>query len=52
VNDALKSDDIQSISRKAGMEARGSTPEELRARIKSDVAKWAAVIEKAGIQKR
>jgi tripartite-type tricarboxylate transporter receptor subunit TctC len=52
VNDALKSDDIQAISRKAGMEARGSTPEELRARIKGDVAKWAAVIEKAGIQKR
>jgi tripartite-type tricarboxylate transporter receptor subunit TctC len=52
VNDALKSEDIQAISRKAGMEARGSTPEELRARIKSDVAKWAAVIEKAGIQKR
>jgi tripartite-type tricarboxylate transporter receptor subunit TctC len=37
---------------KFGMEARGSTPEELSARIKTDVAKWAEVIEKAGIPKR
>jgi tripartite-type tricarboxylate transporter receptor subunit TctC len=52
VNEALKSENIQAISRKAGMDARGSTPEELRARIRADIAKWAAVIEKAGIQKR
>jgi len=52
VNEALKSPDIQATSRRAGMEARGSTPEELRARIKSDVTKWAYVIEKARIEKR
>jgi len=52
VNEALRSPDIQAISRRAGMEARGSTSEELRARIKSDVAKWADVIEKAAIGKK
>ncbi len=52
VNQALRSPDIQAISRRAGMEARGSTPEELRARIKRDVAKWAEVIDKAGIEKK
>jgi tripartite-type tricarboxylate transporter receptor subunit TctC len=30
---------------------RGSTPEEMTARMKNDIAKWSAVIEKAGIQK-
>ena len=52
VNEALRSPDIQAISRRAGMEARGSTSEELRARIKSDIAKWADVIEKAAIEKK
>ncbi|TMH96095.1 MAG: tripartite tricarboxylate transporter substrate binding protein [Betaproteobacteria bacterium] len=52
VNEALRSPDIQAISRRAGMDARGSTSEDLRARIKSDVAKWADVIEKAAIEKK
>jgi hypothetical protein len=34
------------------MEARGSTSEGLGARIKTDIAKWADVIEKAGIPKK
>jgi tripartite-type tricarboxylate transporter receptor subunit TctC len=34
-----------------GMEMRWSTPDEMTARMKSDIAKWAAVIEKAGIPK-
>jgi hypothetical protein len=34
------------------MEARGSTTADLQLRIKADVAKWAAVIEKAGIEKK
>ena len=33
------------------MEMRGSTPEAMTERMKSDIAKWAAVIEKAGIPK-
>jgi hypothetical protein len=33
------------------MEMRGSTPEAMTERMKSDITKWAAVIEKAGIPK-
>ena len=35
-----------------GIEARGSTPEEIAARLKSDIDKWQKVIEKAGIAKQ
>jgi len=52
VGDALKSSEVQKFSSAAGMDARGMSPDDLRNRIKSDVAKWSQVIEKAGIQKR
>lgn len=52
VANALKSPEVQKFSSAAGMDARGMAPEDLRNRIKSDVAKWAQVIEKAGIEKR
>jgi tripartite-type tricarboxylate transporter receptor subunit TctC len=35
-----------------GIEARASTPQEISARLKSDIEKWRDVIEKAGIQKQ
>jgi tripartite-type tricarboxylate transporter receptor subunit TctC len=35
-----------------GIEARASTPQEIAARLKSDIDKWQKVIEKAGIQKQ
>jgi tripartite-type tricarboxylate transporter receptor subunit TctC len=35
-----------------GIEARASTPDEISARLKSDIDKWRKVIEKAGIQKQ
>lgn len=35
-----------------GIEARASSPEELKDRLVSDIAKWSAVIEKAGIPKQ
>ncbi len=35
-----------------GIEARGSTPEEISARLKSDIDKWQGVIEKAGIPRQ
>jgi putative tricarboxylic transport membrane protein len=35
-----------------GIEARASTPEEVHARLAADIAKWAAVIERAGIPKQ
>jgi tripartite-type tricarboxylate transporter receptor subunit TctC len=34
-----------------GLDAGGSTPEEMHDRMASDAAKWRAVIEKAGIPK-
>ena len=43
--------DVQSKSAQMGMEMRWSTPEDMTARLKSDIAKWGAVIEKAGIPK-
>jgi tripartite-type tricarboxylate transporter receptor subunit TctC len=35
-----------------GIEAKASTPEELKARLAGDINKWAAVIERAGIPKQ
>jgi tripartite-type tricarboxylate transporter receptor subunit TctC len=35
-----------------GIEAKASTPEELKARLVADIGKWAAVIERAGIPKQ
>jgi tripartite-type tricarboxylate transporter receptor subunit TctC len=51
INDVLPNPDVQEKSRKLGMEMRGSTPEAMSERMKGDIAKWAAVIEKAGIPK-
>lgn len=51
VNEALQSPEAQETGRKLGMEMRGSTPEELGARLKSDIAKWSDLIEKAHIPK-
>jgi tripartite-type tricarboxylate transporter receptor subunit TctC len=52
IGEALKSPEVQAFSEKAGMDAHGMTSDELRNRIKSDVAKWMLVIDKAGIKKR
>lgn len=52
VDAALKTPEIQKFSSAAGMDARSMSSEDLRKRIQSDVAKWAVVIEKAGIAKR
>jgi tripartite-type tricarboxylate transporter receptor subunit TctC len=52
VGEALKSPEVQKFSNDAGMDARGMSPDDLQNRIKSDVAKWSQVIEKAGITKR
>jgi len=52
VTAAVEQPDVRAAMAKFGMEARGSTSEELSARIKADIAKWADVIEKAGIPKK
>ncbi|HZP77568.1 MAG TPA: tripartite tricarboxylate transporter substrate binding protein [Pseudolabrys sp.] len=52
VEDALASKDVQTFSHNAGMDAHGMAPADLQARIKSDVGKWAQLIDKAGIKRR
>jgi tripartite-type tricarboxylate transporter receptor subunit TctC len=52
VDEALKSPEVQKFSIAAGLDPRGMSPDNLRSRIKGEVAKWSQVIEKAGIEKR
>jgi tripartite-type tricarboxylate transporter receptor subunit TctC len=52
VNASLADPALQATASALGMDARGSTPDEMRQRMASDVQKWAAVIEKAGIEKQ
>ena len=52
VNEVLEMPEVQEKARMFGMEARGTTPEEMRARLKADIDKWAAVIEKAGLERQ
>jgi tripartite-type tricarboxylate transporter receptor subunit TctC len=52
VNESLQQPDVQAKTRQFGILARGSTPEEMQARLKADIGKWAAVIEKAGVTKQ
>jgi tripartite-type tricarboxylate transporter receptor subunit TctC len=35
-----------------GIQARGSTPQQMHDRLVSDIAKWRQVIDKAGIPKQ
>jgi 4-hydroxy-3-methylbut-2-enyl diphosphate reductase IspH len=37
---------------KVGVIAKASTPDELVAKLKSDIKKWNAVIDKAGIPRK
>jgi tripartite-type tricarboxylate transporter receptor subunit TctC len=50
--EVLKSPDVQQKAKQFGMEARGTSPEEMTERMKRDIAKWAALIEKAGLEKQ
>jgi tripartite-type tricarboxylate transporter receptor subunit TctC len=52
INASLADPALQTTARTLGMDARGSTPQEMRDRMAADVQKWAAVIEKAGIEKQ
>jgi tripartite-type tricarboxylate transporter receptor subunit TctC len=52
VNEALKMPDVIAATARFGMEARGSTVEELRERIKLEIVKWAKAVEAAGLEKR
>jgi tripartite-type tricarboxylate transporter receptor subunit TctC len=51
INHALAAPEIQEKSRALGIDARGSTPQEMHDRMAQDIAKWDDVIEKAHIPK-
>ncbi len=48
---ALEAPDVRDRMLRLGLQARGSTPEEMRNRMAADAARWREVIEKAGIPK-
>jgi tripartite-type tricarboxylate transporter receptor subunit TctC len=52
INDVLPDPTIQEKAKSLGMDMHGSTPAEMDKRMKDDIAKWGAVIAKAGIPKR
>jgi tripartite-type tricarboxylate transporter receptor subunit TctC len=52
LRDILADADVKRRLIELGIEARASTPQEISARLKSDIDKWQQVIEKAGIQKQ
>jgi tripartite-type tricarboxylate transporter receptor subunit TctC len=46
---ALADREVRDRMLRLGLDARGSTPDEMRDRMATDIAKWRAVIENAGI---
>jgi tripartite-type tricarboxylate transporter receptor subunit TctC len=52
LQEILAEPDVKSRLLELGIEAKASTPEEISARLQSDIGKWRKVIEKAGIQKQ
>jgi tripartite-type tricarboxylate transporter receptor subunit TctC len=48
---ALADPELQERMLKLGLDARGSTPQEMHDRMAKDIAKWREVIDKAGIPK-
>jgi tripartite-type tricarboxylate transporter receptor subunit TctC len=52
LQDILADADVKKRLIGLGIEAKASTPQEISARLKSDIDKWQKVIEKAGIQKQ
>jgi tripartite-type tricarboxylate transporter receptor subunit TctC len=52
LREILADTDVKRRLIELGIEARASTPQEISARLKSDIDKWRQVIDKAGIQKQ
>jgi len=52
MKDIIPTPEVQGRAKQMGMTMRWSTPAEMTARMKADIGKWSAVIEKAGIAKR
>jgi tripartite-type tricarboxylate transporter receptor subunit TctC len=51
MKDVIPTPEVQDKAKQMGMAMHWSTPEDMTARLKADIAKWGAVIEKAGIPK-
>jgi tripartite-type tricarboxylate transporter receptor subunit TctC len=52
LQDILADADVKKRLLELGIAAKASTPQEISARLKSDIDKWRKVIEKAGIPKQ
>ena len=52
LREILADPDVKKRLLELGIEARAGTPEEISARLQSDIDKWQKVIEKAGVQKQ
>jgi tripartite-type tricarboxylate transporter receptor subunit TctC len=52
LHDALAEPEVKRQALDMGIEARGSTPEELAARLRSDIALYSRIIEQAGVPKQ
>jgi tripartite-type tricarboxylate transporter receptor subunit TctC len=52
INAALSDPALRATASKLGMDARGSTPQQMHDRMAADIKKWASVIENAGIEKQ
>jgi tripartite-type tricarboxylate transporter receptor subunit TctC len=52
LKEVLAAEDLKARLLDLGIEARSETPAELKERLRSDIEKWRAVIEKAGIPKQ
>jgi tripartite-type tricarboxylate transporter receptor subunit TctC len=52
VNEALQLPDVQATGQRLGMVMHGSSPDELKSRLKADIAKWSNLIETAHIPKQ
>ena len=51
INEALKADDVANQLRLQSMELMGGRPEDFALRIKSDTARWDAVLQAADLRK-
>jgi tripartite-type tricarboxylate transporter receptor subunit TctC len=52
LREVLDTPELKKRALELGIEAKASTPEEIAQRLKDDIAKWAKVIERAGIEKQ
>jgi tripartite-type tricarboxylate transporter receptor subunit TctC len=52
LREVLEAPDMKKRALELGIEAKASSPEEILERLKSDIDKWAQVIERAGIAKQ